>query len=155
MNYLNLALEVEHEGIKVHEYKFKNLKLKGLYTDGVITLNSSYRASEAEKTCILAEEIGHYHTSYGNILNQKDKRNVKQEKRARNWAYEKLVPLDMLIEAYLSGIRNRNELAAFLEVTEDFIGHAIKHYYEKYGLYVNYKDYLIYFEPLGIFRRFE
>ena len=149
--YDDLISELDKEGVEVIEYPFGNRALKGLYVDNVIVINKAI-TTDAEKTCILAEEYGHYRTTYGNILNQKNVSNIKQEKRARNWAYEKLIPLEKLIEAYEAGVRNCYDLAEFLGVMEDFLQDALKHYAEKFGLYVNQADYLIYFSPLGIFR---
>ena len=134
--------------------------LKGLYyssDDGIppaIALNSSMR-TETEKTCVLAEELGHYYTSTGNILDQTKVVNIKQEKRARNWGYEKLIPLQSFVEATREGVRNRYELAEFLGVTEDFLEAVINRYKEKYGLYVEWTSYVIYFEPLGVFKMYE
>lgn len=108
-----------------------------------------------EKICILAEELGHYHTTSGNILDLTDIRNRKQEKRARNWAYEKLIPLESFVKASKEGIQNSYELAEFLEVTEEFLEEAIEHYKDKYGLYAEWTSYLIYFDPLRIFELFE
>jgi len=155
MSYDDLVLEAEKEGIKVIEYKFKSARIKGLYSDGVITLNSAINCTTAEKKCILAEEIGHYQTSYGNILDQKDTGNLKQEKKARNWAYEKLVPVSKLIEAYKSGVTNRYELAEFLDLSEEFLNDAVAHYRDKYGKYIKHGNYLIYFEPLGVLKIIE
>ncbi|MCO5387845.1 MAG: hypothetical protein NHB14_20980 [Desulfosporosinus sp.] len=152
MNYDSLVSELEKEGVEVIEHKFCNSALKGLYFDNVIAINFKVRMTEKEKTCILAEEYGHYRTSYGNILNQKNVTNIKQEKRARNWAYKKLVPLEKLVDAYEAGVCNRYDLADFLGVTEDFLKDAIKHYHEKYGVYTEWEDYLIYFNPLGVLR---
>lgn len=152
MNYDALVSELEQEGVEVIEHKFHSSALKGLYFDNVIAINCKGIATEKEKTCILAEEYGHYRTSYGNILNQKKTSNVKQEKRARNWAYEKLVSLEKIIDAYKAGMRNRYDLADFLEVTEDFLQNAVNHYGEKFGLYAKWDGYLIYFNPLGIVR---
>jgi len=121
-----------------------NPSIKGLYGDNIIWLNQGLTPS-AVKTCVLAEEMGHYHTSSGNILDQTKVGNLKQEKRARNWAYEKLIPLLSLVEASKEGVRNQYELAEFLEITEEFLEHAIDHYKEKYGLYVEWTSYLILF----------
>lgn len=52
-------------------------------------------------------------------------------------------------------MKNKNELAEFLNVTEDFLESAINHYKEKYGIYCKIDNYLIYFEPLGILEMFE
>lgn len=106
----------------------------------------------SEKACVLAEELGHYFTSHGDIFDQTKIINIKQEKRARNWAYEKLVPLHKLIRAYEAGVSNRFELALYLDVIEEFLECAIEHYREKYGLYCIKGNYIIYFEPLGVYK---
>ena len=53
-----------------------------------------------EKACVLAEELGHYHTTTGCILNQQDISNRKQERRARIWAYDRLISLSGIVKAY-------------------------------------------------------
>lgn len=150
--YLMLLNEAESQGVKVYERPMGTIR--GLYGDSVIWLNQGLTPN-TEKVCVLAEEIGHYHTSTGNILDQKKITSIKQEKRARNWAYEKLVPLDKMIKAYEAGVCNRYELAEFLEVTECFLDAAIEHYKEKFGLYAEWEDYLIYLDPLGVLRLFD
>ncbi|URZ02803.1 ImmA/IrrE family metallo-endopeptidase [Clostridium felsineum] len=108
-----------------------------------------------EKNCILAEELGHYYTTIGNILDQSDINNRKQEKRARNWAYTKLVGILQLINAFEKGIRTKSELAEYLNVTEEFLEQAIQHYREKYGMSYQIDHYNIYFEPtLSILKMF-
>lgn len=136
-------LPLEYVGLYVETGKAKVILI-----DKVINLNSV-------KTCILAEELGHYYTSVGNIIDLTDIRNRKQEKRAMNWAYEKLIPLKSFVVASKEGISNRYELAEFLDVTEEFLEQAIAHYKEKYGLYAEWTSYLIYFDPLGVIRLFD
>nr|WP_242851551.1 hypothetical protein [Clostridium sp. DMHC 10] len=103
--------------------------------------------TDSEKYEVLSEELGHYHTTSGNISNQFDIKNIKQEKRARNWGYEETVGIVQLINAFEKGIRLKHELAEYLNVTEKFLGHAIQHYKEKYGTYCEIDNYLVYFEP--------
>ena len=91
--------------------------------------------TSTEKGCILAEELGHHYTSVGSIIDQSNLNNRRQERRAREWAYQRLVPLDTLIEALNSGARNFHELAEFIGVTEDFLREAVERYYEKYGVF--------------------
>jgi len=148
--YETLAREAENECIEVIEISFKG-KIKGLYYNRVIAINKHIETT-AEKTCILAEELGHYYTSAGNILDQSKIENRKQERRARTLAYQKLVPLDKLVLAYKEGIRTKYELAEFLGVTEQFLAEALKYYKEKYGPYRRVDDYYICFEPLGIIK---
>lgn len=140
---LNLAFS---KSISVYE-KDMPQAMKGLYADNITWINSKI-PTQIEKACVLAEEIAHHETSAGNILCKKDIRSIKQENRARNWAYELLVPLRSIIDAYKSGACNRYEIAEFLNVTEDFFDRSIKHYEEYYGLYVEYEEnYIIMFNP--------
>lgn len=75
---------------------------------------------------MLAEELGHYYTTVGNILDKKKTINRKLERRARAWAYQKLTPLDKLIQAHNEGIRTRYEMAEYLGVTERFLEATIR-----------------------------
>lgn len=105
---------------------------------------------ETEKKCVLAEELGHHYTTVGNIMDQTATANRKQERRARIWAYHKLLSLDDLIDSYKCGCRSRYEIAEHLEVTEEFLQECLDYFHEKYGLYTKQNNYLIYFEPLGV-----
>jgi hypothetical protein len=151
MIYDNLIDECCKDGLNVQEL---DMNTKGLYCNGVIGISKRIETT-SEKLCVLSEELGHHHTSCGNILDQRKVTNNKQEKRARNWGYEKLVSLEKLITAYKSDCKNRFEIAEFLDVTELFFDDAITHYKEKYGMYHEFDKYLIYFDPLGIMESFE
>lgn len=101
----------------------------------------------AEKSCVLAEELGHHHTTVGNILDQTDVSNCKQERLARLWAYNKQIGLSGIIQGYRAHCRSRYDLAEYLEVSEDFLQEALECYREKYGVYTELDGYVIYFEP--------
>lgn len=148
-----LVLEAEREGIMLLEDR-RIGRLKGLYIDGHIVLNPSIETYK-EKRCILAEEIGHYYTSCGNILDQSKVENRKQERRARGWAYEKLIGPDKIIDAFKHGVQNRYELAEYLNVTEKFIEEALEYFKTKYYPYRQYDEYCITFDPLGVFKSFK
>lgn len=126
----------------------------GLYSDGKIYIRSDLPTT-AVKACTLAEEIGHYYTTAGNILDQNKIENRKQERRARGWAYELQVPIDALLEAYWAGIGSRYELAEFLDVPENFLQDALEYYKEKYGNCIGYHNYYINFDPLYISEKIE
>ena len=153
MLYQMLLNDADRQNVAVYERPMGS-KIRGLYGDNVIWLNRGL-PTYTDKVCVLAEEIGHYYTTSGNILDQKKIINVKQEKRARDWAYEKLMPLGMVIKAFEASVCNRYELAEFLGVTEYFLGQAIEHYREKFGLYTVWEEYLIYFDPLEVLKLFE
>nr|DAG37485.1 MAG TPA: IrrE protein [Caudoviricetes sp.] len=105
---------------------------------------------ESEKTCVLAEELGHHYTTVGDIMDQTNTANRKQERRARIWAYHKLLSLNDLINSYKCGCRNKFEIAEHLNITEEFLIDSLTYYKEKYGLYAQQDHYIIYFDPLGI-----
>lgn len=131
------------------QFNLSDTRIKGLYCDGTIALNRDMYI-ESEKTCVLAEELGHHYTTAGDILDQTETSNRKQERRARVWAYCKLLSLDDLIDSYKCGCTNRYEIADHLNVTEEFLIDCLAYYREKYGLYTRYKNYVVYFDPLGI-----
>lgn len=153
MLYENLLWEAEQHGVDIYE-KPMSTGIKGLYADNIILINHSI-PSMTEKACILAEELGHHHTSIGNIVDQTDVLNRKQEQRARTWAYEKLAPLSSFVRAHKHGVQSRYELAEYLGVTEEFLEFAIRRYKEKYGLFVVVDGYTICFEPLGVVEYFD
>ena len=103
-----------------------------------------------DKACTLAEELGHYYTTVGNILDQSSASIRKQERRARIWAYNKMIGLNGIIRAYEHGCRSKSDMADYLDVTEEFLQEAINCYTEKYGLYKEIDNYMILFQPLGV-----
>ena len=108
--------------------------------------------TQAEKSCILAEEIGHHCTSSGDILDQTDIMNRKQEYRARFYGYNLKIGLTGLIRAYEAGCRNFFEIAEFLDATEEYLKEAIQCYKSKYGICAVVDNYIIYFEPFAVMK---
>ena len=144
MTYEQLLAHSDEAGLVVREKPLK-------YNDGRIKGNRiairQNIETQKEKACVLAEELGHHYTSSGNILDQTKVENVKQEQRARMWAYNKQIGLYGIINAYKRGCRNIHEMADYLDVTEEFLGDALNAYRLKYGQYVIVDNYTIYFEP--------
>lgn len=130
---------------KEKSLKYSNGRIKG----NRIAIRKDLKTS-TEKMCVLAEELGHYYTSTGNILDQSKVSNRKQEYRARLWAYNRAVGLNGLIDAYKMGCKSRYEIAEYLNVTEEFLIEAIQCYKSKYGLCATIDNYTIYFEPLSV-----
>jgi len=154
MTYEKLLIENDH--LKIREVDFSEVdpegELDGLCVGKKIFIRKEL--SDREKACILAEELGHYFTTTGNILDQSKLENRKQERLARAWGYERLIGIIDLVNAYKNGIRNRYELAEYLGVNEEFIEDALNYYKEKYGLYYEIDNYIVYFEPLVVLRKF-
>lgn len=148
--YEELCQIATDDDVEIINYTFTSDRIKGLYCDGTIALDSDMYA-ESERTCVLAEELGHHYTSSGNIIDQSMTGNRKQELIARTWAYNKLIGLSGIIDAYKAGCRNKSEMAEHLNVTEEFLTDALERYRNKYGTYATVNNYIIYFEPfLGV-----
>lgn len=143
LNYDVLLSESDSTGLTVKEkpLKYNNGRIKGKR----IAIRKDM--PEIQKKCVLAEELGHYRTTVGDILDQNKAENRKQELRARVWAYNKLIGLRGIVDSCIHGCRTAYETAEYLDVTEEFLTEAIQYYKSKYGIYTNLDNYVIYFEP--------
>lgn len=154
-SYEKLLNEADNNNVQVIEnYDFSNTRLKGLYCDSYIALSSEL-GTEAEKNSILHEELGHHHTSTGNILDVTDLNCIKQERQARIWAYNNAIGLYGIISSYKQGCKNQYEMAEYLNITEIFLKEALAYYKERYGIYTRFDNYMIFFEPLGVFELYK
>lgn len=133
------------DDVDVLNYRFESNNIKGLYCDGVIAIREDMTIPE--KTCALAEELGHHETSVGNIIDMASAANRKQERQARLWAYNKQIGLIGLVRAFEHGCQNRFEIAEYLEVTEEFLEECIECYRNKYGICKRVDNYVVYFIP--------
>lgn len=147
-NYENLISLAHSKGINVIESDLGIDKPLGKCIGNLIIINN--RVNECEKLCVLYEELGHFNLTVGDITDQSDLNNRKQESIARRWSYEKLISPEDIINAIISGIDNIYDLAEILNVTEDFLIQSIEHYKKKYGIYYVGKTHLLTFEPLNI-----
>ena len=147
MNKLEkLEQEAFEDKVKIHDSYLGEESLKGIYIDGNIAINTSVY-NTTEKICVLAEELGHHHTSVGNILNMEDLSNRKQERQARLWGYNKLIGLTGIVNAFESGCQSAYEASEFLEVTVEYLQECIDCYRDKYGICTEIDNYIIYFIP--------
>ena len=126
MTYYETLLDEAYEkGLAVKEkpLQYNDGRIKG----NRIAIRQTIETT-ARKACILAEELGHYHTTVGNILDQDDANNRKQERTARKWAYEKLVPIENIQFAFADGHTEIWDMAEYLGVDEEFLRDALIHY---------------------------
>jgi hypothetical protein len=145
--YETLLENASDAGVIVDETShFCGTKIKGLYLDKHIAISKDI-STDTEKACILAEELGHHYTATGNILDQSTVENRKQEMRGRIVAYNKLVGLRGIVDAYLHHCQSISESAEYLEVTEEFLIDSLNYYRNKYGVYTKLDNYVIVFEP--------
>lgn len=144
MTYEQLLTAADQEGLAVKEHPLADHD--GLLSGNRIAVRKDIE-TQAEKSCVLAEELGHHYTTSGNILDQKNIMNRKQEYRARLYGYNLKVGLTGLIRGYEEGCQNLYEMAECLDVTEEYLRNALQCYRSKYGECVSVDNYLICFEP--------
>lgn len=144
MNYEELLIEAERAGLIVKE---KPLPINDGRIKGKRIAIRKDIPTQRQKADILAEELGHYYTAVGNILDQTGLANRKQEQAGRLWAYNKRIGLTGIINGYKAHCENRYELAEYLDVSEEFLQEALDRYREKYGIHVTADNYVIIFEP--------
>lgn len=143
MTYEELLIEADANNLTVKE---KPLPIsKGRIKGNRIAIRKDM--TEAEKACVLAEELGHYYTAVGNILDQSSVENRKQEMQGRILAYNKQVGLRGIVDAYLHHCQNLSEAAEYLGVTEEFLSDSITYYKNKYGVFATVDNYTVVFEP--------
>ena len=144
--YEELLQEAFVNNIIVKEVALKS-NSDGLYYNNKIALNKSRLHTIKQKSCVLAEEIGHHFKNVGDIIDLSDTDNLKQEYKARVYAYNKLIGLNGLINAFKDGCQTLHEFIDYLGVTIEFFNEAINCYKNKYGLCIEVDNYVILFEP--------
>ena len=152
MLYEDLLIEADMSNLIVKEKPLINND--GLISGNRIAIRKNI-ATTTEKACVLAEELGHHYTTTGNILDQQNVVNAKQELHARTWAYNECVGLIGIVKAFESGCKSLYEMADYLNVTEDFLKDALESFRRKYGIYTEIDNYFIFFEPyISVMRKY-
>jgi len=146
MSYEELLSEYANEDLIIKEKPLQSSNGR-IYNNRIAIRHD---LDTVNKACTLAEELGHYYTSTGDIIEQENTGNRKQEHRARIWAYEKLLPLQLFILAFKHGCHGIHETAEFLEVSEEFLTECVKAYYNKYRAFLEFNDYLFMFSETGL-----
>ncbi|NJJ36507.1 ImmA/IrrE family metallo-endopeptidase [Clostridioides difficile] len=145
-SYEKLLSEADDNNIIVREVPLIS-NSHGLYKNNRIALNRNKLNTVSEKACVLAEELGHHYTSYGNILDLNKVENSKQEYKARLMAFDRLIGLRGIINAFNANCKTISEMSEYLNVTEIFFKEALECYKSKYGVYIQLDNYVIYFLP--------
>lgn len=139
MNRLE-SMIAEHQEVDVLYPHGMPDKLPGFIIDNCIYLNDRHTWIEQHET--LAEEIGHYATSSGNIVDYSTVESRKQERRARDYGYQLTVTLDDLIWCYEHHLDTIDDVSAYLEVTPAYFWQAIDCYQRKLGALFKYHGYV-------------
>lgn len=98
----------------------------GFYCDSYVLIKK--KMLTCRKTCVFAEELGHHFTSAGDILDLDDINSLKQEHKARVWAYHKLLPIENVYAAAMQGYTESWQMAEYFDLDEEFVMDALKHY---------------------------
>lgn len=117
-------------------------KLDGLCVGQTILINANKPAQIQAQA--LVEELAHQETTIGNIVGQGSIAEKKQEYKARRIAYESVIPLNSLINAYWRST-SEYELADSLDVTKEFLEETLNYYRVKYGTVMEVNNQLINF----------
>lgn len=148
--YEKQLVKAENENIRVFERSFNTY-------DGRIKGNRIYIRKGMpilKSACVLSEEIGHYHTCSTDILDQSNSNNRHLEEKGRRWAYNDMIGLFGLVKAYKYGCNSLYDMAQYLNVSEEFLGDALRSYRAKYGTGVRFNEYFVSFEPQLIIYEF-
>ena len=153
MTYDELLIQANLEGLKVKEKPLQSGD--GRILNNRIAIRRDIKTT-IEKSCVLAEEIGHYRTGSGDITRLDTVSNQKQEYRARMMGYDIKIGLSGIICAFERGVQSKAEMADYLDVTEEYLIAALDAYRKKYGKYVSFEKYTISFEPyFSVYKSFE
>ncbi len=151
MTYDELLIQADKQNLVVKEAKL--VGSNGRIQKNRIAIRSDIDTT-IEKSCVLAEEIGHYYTTAGDITRLSDISERKQEARARFYGYNLKIGLMGIVNCYKKGCRTVHEMAEYLDVTEDYLSEALECYRNKYGICAPIDNYIVYFEPtLGVFEK--
>lgn len=142
--YEKLLHEAHSLGLIVKEVTL--LTRKGRCVGNRIAIDKGIK-TDAEKACILKEEIAHYLTTVGDITDQTKISNIKQEKLAHRITIESLCSLEKIVSAIRQGAGNKYDIIEMLNVTEDLFNEAIRHYTAKQQYYIS-EDIILYFDNI-------
>ena len=144
MTYEQLLNTASENGLAVKEQPL--IQHDGLIKGKRIAIRKDI-PTQAEKSCVLAEELGHHYTTVGDIIDQTEVSNRKQEYRARLFGYNLKIGLIGITHAYEAGCRSLYEMAEYLDATEEYLKEALDCYHSIHGVYATIDNYIIFFEP--------
>lgn len=142
------SLMLEYPELTIKETTKMPRGLRGLNKGFQIYLNR--HDSLYKKHFLLAEEIGHYETTAGDITDLDTIPKIKAEVIARRWGYEKIISLDDLVSCYEKKHLTAEDVAHDFEIELEALKIILDYYFDKYGPSVNHKGYIINFDPFII-----
>mgnify|MGYP001030078137 FL=1 len=149
--YEKLIVKAENLGAEVREIDFGTDKKSGRCLNNRIYINS--RMSEIDKYEVLAEELGHYKTTHGNILNQNSVINRKLENVARREGFNIIVEPNDVVEAIRNNAFAMHEIAEYVHVSVETFFDILENWKKKYGTGIQVGTCYLQFEPCFYFIR--
>lgn len=128
LEHLYELARLEH--IEIYFFNLKEIGLLGLNVSKenmphMIFLDTSIKKDKKLHTNVLAHELGHYFTSFGNSLSENNYTekvlNNKCENKADKWACEFLVKENELIDALNKNINCVYDIAEYLDVDVEIL----------------------------------
>lgn len=151
-----LDQEIEDKNISVLLYNLKS-EVKAAYYNAaslsgpVIVLNKKRDIMTSyEGNGLKAHELGHHHSSCGNLLEMPRRLQIKYETMADRWALRRVMPIHQLIAAYIAGARSMEDLSDYLEISPEFIARGLECYEHIYGPELKYNGIVITWDPFNI-----
>lgn len=142
-----LEQEIYDSGLSIYEMPLAG-DIEGVLIDNNIVIDSG--AAPCKKNRVLRHELEHYYTCPYNLLKSSKALQDKMEHIAHRRTIAKLVPINSLICAFLSGLSSPWEIADALQIDEEFLTFALNMYHSVYGYNYKYRGYIINFKPLNI-----
>lgn len=126
---------IEKENIIYEEKNLSKFNSKGIYLEvdslKVIAIDESIINKHCTYISIMAEELGHYFTTTGNLIepskNYMEKIiKSKKELLARKWAANYLISDEEFVQALLSCINSKNDFCDYFNITYEVLENKIR-----------------------------
>ena len=129
-NLLSLYDDLESNGVDVYNWNVKGTSACTLASEECTSIFIDYNQikTEAEETCILAHEYGHFATGTTHQLCSPLELVSRHEYKANKIAIKRLLPIQKILFALQKGIKETWELADYFNLTEDFVCMALDYY---------------------------
>ena len=122
---------IEKENILYEETDLSKLKSKGLYMklEGykpMIFIDKRIINNANTYISILSEELGHYFTTHGDLVEESQSNNdslikIKKENLAREWASNFLINNDEFVQALLDCINTKYDMCEYFNVNYEIL----------------------------------
>lgn len=145
MTLNNLYDLAEKEKINIYDWHIEDINGAFINVEkiNIIALNYDELGTYVDEKCTLAEELGHYYYDATYSPYCEDLQVIsKQERKAKKWAYNILIPFEDLRRAILNGKTSISSLAEYFNVTIQFMSRCITFYLEKYGQIITNEEML-------------